>query len=181
MADVTTLILTEDITDLLIEDDAQTIVAENEPEHINSVDIRTVILFQDETIVVSVGEAGPQGAPGSSGTSDISETAGQPLSAGRLVTATPAGAFYYDPTDLTQYGKLIGITKAAANMGDAVTIATIGAVTLVGIGFTAGSRFWAGPNGTLLTSPPVSGLVVPVGYAIDTDTMNLQLGSYLEF
>lgn len=181
MADVTRLILSDDQTDLLIEDDAQTIVAENEPEQINSVDIRTVVLLQNETVVVSVAEAGPQGAPGSSGTSDITETAGQSLSAGRLVTATPAGAFYYDPTDLTQYGKLIGLTKAAATISDAVTIATIGEVLLVGIGFTPGNRFWAGPNGTLLTSPPTSGLVVPVGYAVDSDTINLQLGSYLEF
>ena len=70
MADVTRLILSDDQTDLLIEDDAQTIVAENEPEQINSVDIRTVVLLQNETVVVSVAEAGPQGAPGSSGTSD---------------------------------------------------------------------------------------------------------------
>ena len=108
-------------------------------------------------------------------------TSGQALSAGRLTTITDSGAFYFDPTDAAQYGKAVGITGSAVGIGDAVEVHCNGVVPLVGAGFTPGQRFWAGPNGTLLTSPPSSGLVVPVGYAIDADNLFVQIESYLEW
>jgi len=163
VSDISVVIYEPDATDLVLLD--------NET---------TVLVFEHETTVVTSDTAGPQGAPGSSGSSDFSVIAGQAVSAGRLVTVTAAGAFYFDGTDLAEYGKLVGITKNAAALGDTVNVAVSGEVTLVGAGYTPGARFWAGVNGTLLTTPPVTGMIIPVGYAIDADNINIQITSYLE-
>lgn len=123
------------------------------------------------------GQQGPQGVPGDG---KITVTASAPLSAGRLVTVDENGAAYYDPTDLSLYGKAVGITKHAAAALSPIDVVAAGKVELVGAGYTPGTKFWAGPNGTLVTTAPVSGMIIPVGYAFDADTLFVQIESYLE-
>ena len=79
------------------------------------------------------------------------------------------------------YGKAVGVTKHAAAASAQIAIQVSGPVDLVGAGFTPGARFWAGINGNLITSSPVAGMVVPVGYAVDADTLFVQIESYLEW
>lgn len=123
------------------------------------------------------GQQGPQGLPGDG---KITVIAAASLSAGRLVTVDENGATYFDPSDVSLYGKAVGITKHAAVATAQIDIVAAGKVELVGAGYTPGSKFWAGPNGTLVSTAPVSGLIVPVGYAIDADTLFVQIESYLE-
>lgn len=127
--------------------------------------------------IQSGGQQGPQGIPGDG---KITVTAATPLSAGRLVTVDDTGATYYDPSDLSLYGKAVGITKHAAAAAGMIDVVAAGKVDLVGAGYTPGTKFWAGPNGTLVSTAPVTGLIVPVGYAIDADTLFVQIESYLE-
>lgn len=199
MSDTTTVVVIPDETTVLIEQSTTTLVSNTDATQVNIDtdettiitqddtilevvdDIQTVVVFTDQTIVVNEGAAGPQGAPGL-GTSDIQATAGQALSAGRLVTLdTSEQAVYYDSTTVASYGKAVGVTTTAVASGSTATITVIGRVSLVGAGMTPGQRFWAGPNGTLVTTPPTTGVVVPVGYAVDSDTLFVQLGSYLEW
>lgn len=179
MSDFTEVIVGPDITDVLIVGDITQIA---------SVYDTTVIIFAQETQVVSSGTAGPQGAtgavgpqgpPGPAGSTSVVAVAGEAVSAGRVLTITPAGAFYFDGDDISQYGYAVGVSANAAVLGDDVTIGLIGPLLLTGIGFTPNARFWAGTNGTLLTTPPVTGMIVPIGYAVDSDTLNIQVGSYL--
>jgi hypothetical protein len=123
------------------------------------------------------GQQGPQGIPGDG---KITVTASAALSAGRLVTVDENGAAYYDPSDTALYGKAVGITKHAAAAAALIDVVAAGKVDLVGAGYTPGTKFWAGPNGTLVSTAPTSGLIVPVGYAIDADTLFVQIESYLE-
>lgn len=203
MSDVTTLVVVPDTTVLAVEEeedivlpglDETILVSETDetiivsPEESTQVvvseETETIVVMQDSTVVVgadAAGPRGPQGPPGSGGgggTATEAEAA-VTLSAGRLITLDDTGARYFDPTTVLSYGKAVGVTNNAALAGDIVQITTIGPVVLAGMGYTPGQRFWAGPNGTLVTTPPSSGLVVPVGYAIDADTLNVQIESYL--
>ncbi len=205
MSDVTTLVVVPDTTILAVEEeettllpglDETTLVTDTDEtlivtpgestEVIVSTETETIVVTQDSTIVVgssAAGPRGPQGPPGSGGGGGTATQveAADPLSAGRLITVEDDGAHYYDPTTVSSYGKAVGVTNNAAIAGDTVEITTIGPVVLAGMGYTPGQRFWAGPNGTLVTTPPTTGLVVPVGYAIDADTLNVQIESYLEW
>lgn len=179
MSDFTEVIVGPDITDVLIVGDITQVA---------SVYDETIVIRIEETIVVSSGSAGPQGAtgatgpqgpPGPAGSTSVVAIAGEAISAGRVVTLTPTGAFYFDGDDVSQYGLAVGVSANAAALGGNVTVGLIGPLLLVGIGFTPGNHFWAGTNGTLLTAPPATGMAVPVGYAIDSDTINIQVGLYL--
>lgn len=201
MSDVTTLsvvpdttytVSSEDETTVLVEsddiyldvqlDDSTVIVTEDETQ-ISIGETETVVLSIDQTKVVSSGAAGPQGPPGPpgpAGGTDTLVTAATAIGAGRVVTLLPDGAHYFDPT-IPNYGKAVGVSKHAAGAGDDLAIALIGPVVLVGAGYTPGARFWAATNGTLTTTPPTAGVVVPVGYAVDADTLLVQFESYLEW
>lgn len=178
MSDLTDVIVGPDLTDVLIVGDVTQVA---------SVYDETIVINTQETLVIGSDSAGPQGPPGpagppgpsGSGSTSIITVAGQALSAGRVVTITPLGAFYFNGNDVSQYGLAVGVTANAAALGDGVTVSLIGPLDLVGAGYTPGVRFWAGTNGVLVTTPPVSGMAVVVGYAVDSDTINIQLGSYL--
>lgn len=176
-----TLVIDDGDTYLSVETDETVVVSDPDATEIHLGETVTVVVAQDETQVVGSGAAGPQGPPGPPGPGGITETivtAAEPISAGRIVTLEPDGAHYFNP-DLAGYGKAVGMSKHAAAAGADLAITTIGPVDLVGAGFPPGQRYWAGANGTLLTTPPVTGIVVPIGYAPDADTFNVQIESYL--
>jgi hypothetical protein len=204
VSDVTTLIVVPDTTYLSVEVDESTLIIDgdtflvvdagettviSDPDttQIETGETVTVVFATDQTQVVGSDSAGPQGPagapgpPGPPGGTGYTVTAGEALSAGRIITlATDGKAYYYNP-DLAGYGKAVGMTSHAAIAGADIIIVVIGPVTLVGAGFTPGQRHWAGTNGTLLTTPPVSGVIVPIGYAVDADVFNVQIESYLEW
>lgn len=200
MSDVTTIQVVPDTTYVIVDEDETTILVdgdtyldvqidgtnvlyEQDITQISLEDTETVVLSVDETKIVSTGAAGPQGPPGPpgpAGGTDTLVTTAEAIGAGRVVTLLPDGAHYYDPT-VPNYGKAVGVSKHAAAAGADLAIALIGPVSLIGAGYTPGTRFWAATNGMLTSTPPVTGVVVPVGYAVDADTLFVQFESYLEW
>lgn len=202
MSDVTTIQVVPDTTYVIREEDSTSILVDGdtyiavnldetlviaESHNLTQVNLgedTTTVWTTDDTRIVSTGTAGPQGPPGPpgpSGGTDTLVTAAVAIGAGRVVTLESDGAHYYDPTTTAGYGKAVGVSKHAAAANGDLAIALIGPVTLVGAGFTPGTRFWAAANGMLTSTPPTNGLVVPVGYAVDADTLFVQFESYLEW
>lgn len=184
MAERTHLLVQPDETNLLLLDDEESAVTFYEQTLVISTDHTTIVGTGSYGPVGPQGPQGPQGEPGLPGASFnyVTAIAGQAVSAGRLVTMTGANSVtYFDATNVAHYGKAVGVTMHAASNGAQVKIGVVGPVDLVGIGYVTGTRFWAGPNGTLVSTPPATGMVIPVGYAVDSNTLHVQLGSYLVF
>lgn len=112
--------------------------------------------------------------------SSVSETwiAGGAVTAFRVLMATATGkALHFDPTTESNYGKVIGIGLNAAALDGAVEIALDGIVVNPGWGLTAGTVYYAGADGTLTATVPVSGIAMYVGVALDTDTLRISLST----
>lgn len=101
-------------------------------------------------------------------------TAGENLSADRVVVQEATGIFYFDPTDSSHYGRVIGITKTAAAIGNPVLLSFNHLITL-GTTLTVGQEYFAGASGVLLTSPPATGLTQRIGVACTTSELKFEL------
>lgn len=108
-------------------------------------------------------------------------TASGNISSFNLVMATGANTVAKnDPTDTANYDLCVGVAKTSALTGETVQVVTSGEVDQAGWGLTPAAIYFAGPNGTITTSPPVSGLLQRVGVAKDPDTLILDLDDPIE-
>lgn len=132
-------------------------------------------------IVTQTPGVGPPGPPGSAG-ANVTATAGLAISSGRLITVTAGTAVYFDADDPAILGRVTGISLTSATIGNPVTIATGGPVTVAGWGLTPGSPYFAGPNGTVTPFGGVApgAAVVHVGHTISTDTLILAVTQHVE-
>lgn len=108
------------------------------------------------------GVPGPPGAPGFGAT--YTGTAGEPLSADKLVYLAADGLVYTADCTTTPQDTLIGFTQTAALLGAAVVIARIGLINIGG-GLVAGTRYFLGTAGGVTAAPVGPGLFQQVGVA----------------
>jgi hypothetical protein len=102
--------------------------------------------------------------------------AGENLSGGRIVRILNEKAVYYDPDDSSCTGTVLGITRQAALLGDSVEVQISGICYLPGQGFVPGTRYYAGPNGTIVSSAN-SLIVQSVGHSISTEKLVINFQS----
>lgn len=138
-------------------------------------DIEVIIESPEETIIVEI-------TPGGENINTTSEyilsvTAGQDLSGGRLVYITGGIARYFNPNDLSLYGKATGITKSAAMNGLPVLVQIDGVLYESGFGLSLGALYYAGINGTLTVDPSGLQIVQIVGNSIDENRLNININS----
>lgn len=103
----------------------------------------------------------------------VQRTAAQALAAQRAVIAVgAANCDYADQTNATHFGKVVGLTVAAAGAGAQVQIQSSGAATNAGWAFTPDLDVFLGSAGQLTQTEPVAGNFAQiVGYATTATTM----------
>lgn len=161
-----TVVLVEDTsagTVVIAEDDGEDLVVEAQ--------IHTVVVEDPAIAVVEVtgGMPGPPGPPGPSGaTIEVAGTAGVDLSGHRLVLSGTDGLLVYaDPSDPAHIGRRVLLTTGAIMAGDDGSVVGEGEVTEPTWAWTPGAALFLGPNGTLVTAPPVGAAFwVEVGAAL---------------
>lgn len=121
---------------------------------------------------IITGEAGT-----SSDYSVFNTIAGQSLSGGRVVVIKNGKAVYFNPNDITMLGLVTGITKTAAANNAEVQIKLFGAFYEAGLNLTSDEMYFVGVNGTLVTDPTGLLIVQPIGNALNSDTLNININS----
>jgi hypothetical protein len=104
-------------------------------------------------------------------------TAGQNLSSGRIVSMIDDVIVYFDPTDEGFAGNVLGIAKTAALEGDDVSVVTDGIFELVGLGLTPGLKYYAGPNGSVISNPSGLKVVQSIGTALTSNKLKISISS----
>ena len=111
--------------------------------------------------------------------SELTLPAAEALSALRVVTLAASGAALFEPV-ISNAGRVLGVTKTSANLGEDVIVATSGPVDVTAAGLTAGAPYYVAAGGTLTVTQPTSGLLVPIGFAADSDTFVVNVGDPIE-
>lgn len=145
-----------------------------------------VIAVRDlsERDVVSAGVRGPKGAqgiPGPAGGSAFVRTAGETISALRVLYEDAGEVFYLDPLNDAHIDQLLGLSLSAALPGEALNVQRSGELTDNGWNWVPG-RIWLGAGGTLTQVPPVAGYDVLIGTAVSSRSIlfNIQDPIFLE-
>ncbi len=128
----------------------------------------------ETTIVIEVGEGlpGPQGPPGPAGGSSVSITAGENLSAGRVVIVDAGTAKYFQPGTALHAGRAYGITITSATIGLPVDVQLSGELTDAAFSFAADKMLWVGANGRIYDTPQ-TGIVQKAGISSGTNKMKI--------
>ncbi len=128
------------------------------------------------------GQPDPSLAPGASTGAGFSVfTAGQTLVPGRVVRLNGLNqVVLYDPSDVTLYDEILGVTASAATAGALVSVVDVGPLTLPAWGLTPGTLYFAGLLGVLTVVPPsLAGgytQLTPMGVAATADTFVINIG-----
>ena len=112
--------------------------------------------------------------------STYNTTAGEVLSGGRVVVIKDNKAYYFNPNDITMLGLVTGITKTAASLNATIAIKLFGSFYESGLNLTPNEMYFVGVNGTLVTDPSGLLIVQPIGNALNSDTLNININSPIE-
>lgn len=124
-------------------------------------------------INVTMTSTGPRGATGPAGGSEVTATAGETLSAGRVVVIVGGEAFYFQPATTAHMGKAYGITTTSANAGNQVSIQIGGVVTDGAFSSLTEGQVWVGANGVVQTSLPGTGILQKAGIYLGSDKLKI--------
>lgn len=127
------------------------------------------------------GPQGPQGIPGPEAGAAYIRTAGETLSALRVVYELNGQVYYLDPADADHIDSLLGVTLTAATVGSTVNVQRSGVVEDSAWNWIPG-RVWLGANGSLTQTPPLFGFDVLIGNAVSPTriVLNIQDAILLE-
>jgi hypothetical protein len=153
------------------------------PIVVESPDVDVVVAQEDVTVVdtvreiniVTVGEAGPQGAPGLA-ISTITKLAATPLGGHRVVVLNDSEqAIYADNTDLTHADKVLGVTMGAVDAAASVVVQTYGEMVEPSFSLTPGGAVYVSTNGLFTQTSPASGFTRAIGFALAATKLFIDL------
>lgn len=102
--------------------------------------------------------------------------ADEALDAGQPVYASSdGGCAAVDPTDPEKISGVLGVTETSAGTGGSVTVRQAGLLTIMGAAFDSGRAVYAEIGG-VSQSPNYVGVVIPVGVAVTSTTMYVNVG-----
>lgn len=136
-----------------------------------------VVLNEAETDIIQLNAAGPQGIPGTSGTT-TTKIAGTAIGGHRAVILDAAGlAHYADNQTLSHRDSVYGITLNAAGSGSEIQIEIpTGGITEPSWNWTPQQPIWLGANGTLTQTVPSSPAVFRRIIAFATTATQIVVG-----
>jgi hypothetical protein len=125
---------------------------------------------------IMVGQRGAPGRPGTDsggGVQTIVRTAGETISALRIVFESQQLVHPVNPTTEAVY-QALGLALTSASIGTDITIQTQGFVDDAAWSWAEG-HVWCGPNGTLTQTPPTSGWDFIIGFATSATRLYIDL------
>jgi len=126
-----------------------------------------------------VGPQGPQGPAGPPGGSTVDYTAGENLSAGRVIMIEGGLAFYFQQSDPTHAGRAVGITTTSATTGNTVSVQKLGDITDVSFSGFSDKLLWVGDDGELQDTPPATGLLQKGGIGIGNNKVAIDFSQQI--
>jgi hypothetical protein len=128
------------------------------------------------TIIESI-SVGPQGPPGTGGTSsDLSIVAAIALGGHRIVVPDSNGkAIYADNTISSHANKVLGMTTGAIVEGGTATVKTEGEITESSWSWTLDTPIWLSTNGLMTQTPPTTGFSLIIGFPISATKLFIDL------
>lgn len=99
--------------------------------------------------------------------------AGVDVGGHRLLMLSGGRAIYFDPTNINNINKFLGISTNASITDDNVGIVTKGLLINIGWGLIPDATYFASSDGLISTTPILSGINLVVGIAIDSDTLDI--------
>lgn len=132
--------------------------------------------------IVFTGPPGPPGAdgnPGPAGTTDVTFIAGEAISGHSLVILEGPLVYAASSQDLSNFGRVIGLTTGATIESDSVLIITRGPITEPSWNWTLNQPIYLAVNGSLTATEPSIGagdlFAQKVGFATGSDSIYLDL------
>lgn len=129
-----------------------------------------------QQVKATIAGTGPQGATGPTGPAGgtaVTYTAGENLSAGRVVVIDSGEAFYFQPSDTTHQGRAYGITTTAANSGEDATIQISGEITHPAFTFGPDKILYVFNNGIIVDTAPTVSVLQVAGVSSGSTTMRI--------
>jgi hypothetical protein len=102
-------------------------------------------------------------------------TAGETITQDQIVYINGGSVFKADSSTTPPYA-VVGIARQTVTSGHPILILTSGRVTGLS-GLTGGSAYYVGTAGAFTATPPTSGLSQPIGVALDSATLVVQIGT----
>lgn len=131
-------------------------------------------------INVTMTSTGPRGATGPAGGSAVTATAGETLSAGRVVVIDGGEAFYFQPGTAAHMGRAYGITITSANTGATVNIQISGEITDSAFSALTEGQVWVGTNGVVQTALPGSGILQKAGIYLGANKLKVDFSIQIQ-
>lgn len=96
--------------------------------------------------------------------------AGATIVAHRAVVVISDEVFHFDPSNTAHLGKVVGLSRNSAILGDPVVIVTDNEIA-TGLALTDGAKYFGGAAGSITTTPPATDISQVVGIALSTSEL----------
>jgi len=127
---------------------------------------------------ITVSSLGEKGLKGDAGTVETYiYPAGENLSSGRAVIKQAGKLYYYNPNDLTQAGKNIGITITSGLVNQNVSVRYSGSITDSAFAFDSDMPLFVGASGQIFSSVQNVSTIVQAGVSLSTNTLIINFQS----
>lgn len=104
-----------------------------------------------------------------------SKTAGEIISAGKVVSVSNNTLIKADNTVLSTVNSVIGITTISANQGDVITAFQVGKIINLSWSWTPDLPLFVSTNGDMTQTVPTTGYSMIVGIAISATEINFEI------
>ena len=170
----------------IVEENTTAVILIDAPAHLDlAQETITVTMTEGVTLIDGAlqGQIGPQGVQGEKGDpgeggigGTINRTAATILSGHRVIATDVNGeAIYADKDTPSHVGKVLGICTHAAIAGATIVIQAFGEFTEPTWNWTAGSPIYLGANGTLTQTPPTTGFLLEVAFALTSTSIFISI------
>ncbi len=133
-------------------------------------------------VLIAPGEQGPPGPPGPAGGGGdeyVTRTAGETISANRVLYDRAGLVYPLGQADAENIYAILGLSVSAGQTGAQISVQRSGTVTDSGWSWAYG-RVYLGANGQLTQTPPSSGFSVLIGFAATATSINLSINDPIE-
>jgi hypothetical protein len=104
----------------------------------------------------------------------IKRKCGEVIPAHRAVVIINDSLYLFDNTNLSHYNRCVGFSNQAGNINDLIDVVISGEVT-TGFPVINGAIYYAGLAGSLVTTPPSTGIMQSIAIATTTNKLLLKL------
>ena len=98
----------------------------------------------------------------------------EPINGGRLIVNINGLAWHFDPLNPNHYCKVVGLSKTSVTTGQPVII-LVNEQLATGLVLFPGAVYFGSTAGALTTVAPTTGISQPVGQAIDTNRLLINI------